>query len=577
MANWVIATKRADFNKIAERFQISPILARIIRNRDMTEEGEIEKFLTAKTEDMYEPFSMKGMKEGVEILSGKIKEVKKIRIIGDYDIDGVCSTVILNKGISLCGGKVDQIIPHRKKDGYGLNVRLITEAYEAGIDTIITCDNGISAMKEIAYGKELGMTIIITDHHEVPYEEDSEGMRSFLPPEADVIIDPKQEGCQYPFPEICGGTVAYKVMEALFLVMGKDKQWQEIKGELLELAAFATVGDVMQLKDENRIIVKYGLQSMEHTKNIGLQLLMEVTGIQGKKLCPYHIGFVLGPCLNATGRLDTAMKAFQLLETNDSQEALNLANELKKLNDLRKEMTVVGTEEAIEQIETTVLGKDKVLVVFLPDCHESLAGIIAGRIREQYGKPAFVLTRGDEGVKGSGRSIDAYHMYEEMTRCKALFVKYGGHKLAAGLSMEEENVSVFRSILNKNTTLIEEDFIKKIVIDVPMPPTYATKKLIREIEVLAPFGVGNPKPTFAYKNFTFISGRILGKNRNVGKYAAIDQEGKRYEMIYFGELASFHDVLNLYKGKDIAILYEPTINEFQGRSSIQFTIQDYQK
>lgn len=576
MTNWVIAAKRADFNKIAEKFQISPILARIIRNRDMIEDQEIEKFLTATTEDMYDPMTMKGMKEGIDILSKKIIEGKKIRIIGDYDIDGVCATVILKKGISLCGGDVDQIIPHRMKDGYGLNIHLISEAYEAGIDTIITCDNGISATKEIAYGKQLGMTIIVTDHHEVPYEDGVDGIRTFLPPEADIIIDPKQTDCKYPFSEICGGAVAYKVMEALFILMGQDEQWEEIKEELLELAAFATVGDVMQLRDENRIIVKYGLQTMEHTKNQGLQSLMEVTGIQGKKLSPYHIGFVLGPCLNATGRLDTAMKAFQLLDTHDSKEALKLANELKKLNDLRKDLTLVGTEEAKKQIETTDLINDNVLVVFLPDCHESLAGIIAGRIREQYVKPTFILTRGEEGVKGSGRSIEAYHMYEEMTKCKELFQKYGGHKLAAGLSLEENNITLFRTFLNENNSLTEEDFIKKIIIDVPLPPSYATKKMIQEIDQLAPFGVGNTKPIFAYKSFTFISGKVLGKNRNVGKYIALDQEGKRYDMIYFGELASFHALLKRKFGKEIAILYEPTINEFQGHRSIQFNIQDYQ-
>lgn len=577
MTKWVVATKRADFNQIAERFGISSILARIIRNRDIIEEKEIDSFLNATLKEMNDPFGMKDMKKGIHIVVTKIKEGKKIRIIGDYDIDGVCSTAILKKGIVYCGGNVDEVIPHRMKDGYGLNINLIQEAYEAGVDTIITCDNGISANKEIAYGKQLGMTIIITDHHEVPYEDCLDGKRVFLLPEADAIIDPKQEGCLYPFPEICGGVVAYKVIESLFIEMNQQIKWEQIKFDLLELAAFATVGDVMQLRGENRIIVKYGLQSMEQTNNKGLKALMEVTGIEGKKLSPYHIGFVLGPCLNATGRLDTAMKALELLVTEEDEQAIQLANELKLLNDKRKEMTKIETEKAKEQIEITEVSKDKVLVVYLPDCHESLAGIIAGRIREQYGKPTFILTKGEEGVKGSGRSIEAYHMFEEMTKCKELFIKYGGHKLAAGLSMEEGNVSVFRIILNKNVTLTEDDFIKKVTIDVPMPPSYGTEKFIREMEQLAPFGMGNPKPIFAYKNFKFISGRILGKNKNVGKYVAMDEQGKRYEMIYFGELQPFHAILKEKEGLGIAILYEPTINEFQGRSNVQFVIQDYQK
>lgn len=577
MVKWVVAAKKADFEKIGNQFSISPILARIIRNRDIIDEKEIQKYLHGTIDDMYAPHLMKGMDEGTKILCDKIKEKKPIRIIGDYDIDGVCATAILKKGIEICGGKVDQVIPHRMKDGYGLNNNLIVDACEEGIDTIITCDNGISAVKEIAYGKEMGMTVIITDHHEIPYQDNPQGERTFIVPPADAIIDPKQEDCQYPFSEICGAVVAYKVMESLFLKLDKMEEWKLIQSELLEIAAFATVGDVMPLKDENRIIVKYGLKSMQKTTNKGLQALMKELKLEDKKLTPYHIGFLLGPCLNATGRLDTAMKAFQLLDTKDNQKAYDLAKELKGLNDQRKEMTIVGTEAAKQLIENTQVGKDKVLVIYLPECHESLAGIIAGRIREQYGKPTFILTKGEDSVKGSGRSIEAYHMFEEMTECKELFLKYGGHKLAAGLSIEEDNIEQLRRILNEKTNLTELDFEKKIVIDIPMPPMHATKEFINHLIVLEPFGVGNPKATFAYKNFTFISGKVLGKNRNVGKYIAMDPEGQRYDMIYFGELAELHEVLIAQNGNNISILYDPTINEYQGRSSVQLVIQDYQR
>lgn len=593
----MVAAKRSDFDAISQKYHIDPVLARIIRNRDVVEDKDIDRFLNGTREHLYAPGLLKDMDRAVDILLEKIAQGKRIRIIGDYDIDGICSTYILFRGLSKCGAAVDTAIPHRIRDGYGLNENLIQEAYDAGTDTVLTCDNGIAAYEQTAFANSLGMTVIVTDHHEVPYEE-KDGVRQYRVPEARAVVDPKQEDCGYPFPEICGAVVAYKLVLAL-LAKKEEMDWREAMEselglELLELAAFATIGDVMELRDENRIIVKSGMELMKHTRNIGLKALMLATGTDAAHIKPYTIGFVLGPCLNATGRLDTAANALELFKAQDMEVAAVLAGDLKAMNDSRKELTLKGVEEAIRQIEDGGLDKDRVLVVYLPEVHESLAGIIAGRIREKYCKPVFVLTRAEDGVKGSGRSIDAFHMYDEMTKCKELFTKYGGHKLAAGLSLPEENVDVFRRRLNENCTLTDADFEEKVMIDVPMPMAYASIGFVREIARLEPFGNGNPKPQFAQKNVRFVGGRVLGANRNVGKYTVADEGGKKYEMIYFGDIEAFDAyaaekygaaaVDNLYHrgiqtaAEDIvlSVVYYPDINEYRGNVSLQMVMRYYQ-
>lgn len=595
MAKWMVSAKKADFNGIAKRFGIDPVIARILRNRDLITEEEIDRFLHGTPEEMHSPYLLKDVEKAADIVRNKIAEQKKIRIIGDYDIDGVCSTYILMTGLQTCGAVADAVIPHRVLDGYGLNDKLIRDAYEAGIDTILTCDNGIAAAAQITYAKSLGMTVIVTDHHEVPYEVQPDDSRKECLPDADAVVDPKQQTCAYPFDGICGAVVAYKLVQVLLDRMSSERgnsdaeEVKRIRQELLAFAAFATIGDVMELVDENRIIVKYGLPRIAHSGNCGLQALITVNGLQDKPLSVYHIGFVLGPCLNATGRLDTAARALQMFLTRDKAEAVTIAGELKELNDSRKGMTLQGTEQAIELIEQTALKEDKVLVIYLPECHESLAGIIAGRIRECYQKPVFVLTKAEDGVKGSGRSIDAYHMYDKMSECKELYTKYGGHKLAAGVSMPEENVEKFRRYLNEHCELSAEDFEERILIDVPMPMSYVTTDFVKQLSVLEPFGNGNPKPVFAQKNLHICKGRILGKNSNVGKYLVKDETGRQYDMIYFGNLDKWHDFLTEHFGQEerdrlyqagsdviqISVIYYPDINVYQGRESLQMVMKDY--
>lgn len=593
MANWRVAAKRADFNAIAQKYNISPVLARIIRNRDIVSDMDIDKFLNGSRKDLYSPLLLKDMEKAVDMLLLKIKEGRQIRIIGDYDIDGICSTYILYKGLSTCNAKVDTAIPHRIRDGYGLNENLIRMAYEAGTDTVLTCDNGIAAYPQVEFANSLGLTVIVTDHHEVPYEE-KDGVRTYKIPPAYAVVDPKQEECTYPFPEVCGAVIAYKLV-LLLLAKHSGRKWQEIMESelglaLLELAAFATIGDVMELKDENRIIVKCGLELMKNTRNLGLKALMDVTQTQPDHIKPYTIGFVLGPCLNATGRLDTAVNALELFQAQDIERAAVLAGDLKAMNDNRKELTQKGVEEAVRIIEKEGLLDDKVLVIYLPEVHESLAGIIAGRIREKYCKPTFVLTDAEEGVKGSGRSIEAFHMYDEMTKCKELFTKYGGHKLAAGLSLPKENVEPFRKALNNNCTLTAADFEEKVLIDVPMPMDYASLELVRELELLEPFGNGNAKPQFAHKDIRLVSGRILGVHQNVGKYVVRSEGGKSFDMMYFGDLEAFNEFLCAKFGADkvhmlynggvqgllISVVYYPDINEFRGNVSLQMVMKYYQ-
>lgn len=588
MAQWMIAAKKADFNKIAQEYGIDPVLARIIRNRDVVTDEEIRKYLKGGREDFYPPETMKDMEKAVSLLKNKIKDSAKIRVIGDYDADGICSSYILMKGFEACGADVDTVIPHRVKDGYGLNDSLIEDAYRDGIDTIVTCDNGIAAAEQIAHAGELGMTVIVTDHHEIPFEEDGEGNKTYLIPAAAAVVDPKQEDCAYPCKNICGAVVAYKLVQQLFGLMHPEEE-EDILKEALELAAFATVCDVMELRDENRLIVKYGLQSMKHTKNPGLKALIEVCGLEGKDISAYHIGFVLGPCINSTGRLDTAGRALSLLQSRERAEAVRIAAELKELNDSRKEMTLKSTAEAIEMIESKGLGKDRVIVVYLPECHESLAGIIAGRLKDRYGRPAFVLTRGEEGVKGSGRSVEGYHMYKELTACKELFAKYGGHKMAAGLSMAEENVETFKRQLNENCLLTEEDLEKKVHIDVALPLSCLSREFVDGLSLLEPFGAGNPKPVFAQKNIHIISERVVGKNRNIGKFSIKDEEGTSCDMMFYGDLEAFHAFLEekageqeagrLFQGMKtdipITITYYPAVNSFGGRETIQIVMQNY--
>lgn len=574
MEKWFVAMKKADFNGIAEKYQISPIIARLMRNRDVIGDEAIDFYLNGTVEDLYDGLLMKDMDRAVDILKEKIEEGKKIRVIGDYDIDGVNATYILQQGLAGLGADVDTDIPDRIKDGYGLNQMLIDRALEDDVDTIITCDNGIAAMSEIAYGKENGMTIVVTDHHEVPYLEEN-GEKKYLLPPADAVVDPHRADCEYPFKGLCGAAVAYKLVEVLYRVSGKSEQEVEhLQERLMENVAIATIGDVMDLVGENRVFVKKGLELLKTTKNEGLHALMQCTGVDIADLNTYHIGFVIGPCINAGGRLDTAKRALELLNASNRREAVTLAADLKELNDSRKEMTEEGVEEAVRQIESSSWKDDQVLVVYLPECHESIAGIIAGRIKERYYRPTFVLTKGETGVKGSGRSIEAYDMFAEMSRCRELFTKFGGHKLAAGLSLEEEKVEVFRKRINELADLTEEDLQMKVSIDMRLPFPYINEELIHELKILEPFGKGNGKPLFAESKLRVIQPRIFGKNRNVLKCRLEDQQGNQMEAVYFGEV---EDCLRQMEKKQImSFTYYPSINEYMGRRTIQLTIVNYQ-
>lgn len=566
----MVAAKRADFKGIGERFGIDQVTVRIIRNRDVIGEKAIEKYLHGSRKDFYSPWLLKDMEKAVAILQEKIENRNRIRIIGDYDIDGVMSTYILLESLRGLGCDVDMMIPNRITDGYGINEHLIEQAWQEGRDTIITCDNGIAAVTQIRKAKDLGMTVIVTDHHEVPFEDLEGGRKEILPP-ADAIVNPKQKACSYPFAGLCGAVVAMKVMEALYEKMAPEV---DLVDKMLPFAGIATIGDVMDLQDENRILVKEGLQRLHHTTNLGLQELIRVNNLEPENISPYHIGFILGPCLNASGRLDTAKRALQLLLADSREEAAVLAGDLKNLNESRKEMTAQGLEKAIEQVESTSMLEDTVLVVFLPECHESLAGIIAGRLRERYHKPSFVLTRGEEGVKGSGRSIESYSMYEKLCECKEYLTKFGGHPMAAGLSLEEENVERFRRKLNEQSGLTEEDLVEKVTIDVPMPIHYIRKDLVQELSLLEPFGKGNEKPLFAQKNLWISQMRVFGKNRNVVKMRLTDENGYPMDGVYFGNGDEFAEE---GRGKrKISIVYYPDINMYQGRESLQVIIRHYQ-
>lgn len=582
---WMVQTKRADFSGLAMRLGVSPVAVRVMRNRGLTEEAEMRKYLYGTLDDLYDPRLMKGMEQAAELIVRKLKEGKHVRIIGDYDIDGVCSTYILLKGFqraakelsqrcSLEAGRysvekkndaqIDYEIPDRIKDGYGINESIIRQASADGVDTLVTCDNGIAALREISIAKQLGMTVVVTDHHEVPVDEYGQ----ILPP-ADAVVDPKQDGETYPFHEICGAVVAWKLIRVLYEKLGiPESEWMD----LLEFAAIATVGDVMKLQDENRLIVKYGLKKIGSTKNTGLRKLIEKNNLDIENLSAYHIGFVIGPCLNAGGRLKSAKVALRMLLAEDPERAGEMADELKELNDMRKDMTAKGETEAIEQVEKQYMD-DKVLVVFLPECHESLAGIIAGRLREHFHKPSFVLTRGETTAKGSGRSIEQYHMYQGLCKVSDLLVKFGGHPMAAGLSLEEKDIDEFRRRLNADAELTEEDFVPKIWIDVPMPFEYVNEKIVQELKDLEPFGQGNEKPLFAQKSLVIRNARVLGKNRNVVKLNLVTETGQPVDGLLFADGDRF---LEEQAGRNmIDMVYYPDVNEYNGTRTLQAVIRNY--
>lgn len=590
MEKWMVAAKKADFNKWAEELQISPVLARIIRNRDIFEESQVRLFLNGGLEDCHSPWLLKDMDKATALLAEAIEKGVHIRVIGDYDVDGICSAFILTKGIDTLGGRVDTAIPHRIRDGYGLNDMLIEEAREDGVGLIVTCDNGIAAPQQILLAKEYGMQVIVTDHHEVPYEM-TDGKRTELPPKADAVIDPKQESCPYPFKSICGAVVAYKLIQALSEKKEASGK-KHLERYLLPFVAMATVCDVMELKDENRILVKEGLRLFADTENPGLQALMEVNALDKEKISGYHMGFVMGPCLNATGRLDSAVRALELLQSTTKQEAMRAATELKELNESRKNMTLAGVKQAQEQIMAERLYEQAVMVIYLPQVHESIAGIIAGRIREQYYHPVLILTDAEEGVKGSGRSIDSYHMYDALVEVKQLFTKFGGHKLAAGVSLPKENVDKLRKMLNENARLTQEDFIPVVHIDIPMPLSYASMPLARELGRLEPYGVGNPKPLFAQKGVVFVGGRRIGANKNFGKFSVLaeSKEGScMVELMYFGEidefLAAVEEQYGVGSGEEMmrgrrriaaSVVYQLSINSFRGQESLQYIMTNYE-
>ena len=586
MQQWLVINKKADFKAIGEKYHIDQVTARIIRNRDVVEEEDIRVYLQGDIRDLHNPHLLKDADKLVEILVHKIRDKKTIRIIGDYDIDGVMSTYVLKTALERCGAVVSIQIPDRIHDGYGLNINLIDKAHEDGIDTILTCDNGIAAINEIAHAKELGMTVLVTDHHEIPFE-DIDGERRYKRSEAHAIVNPHQIECAYPYKNLCGAAVAWKVVCLLYESLGISFEEAE---ELLENVAFATVGDIMSLTGENRILVKEGIKRIHRTTNVGMRALIAQCGLEREQIDAFHFGFVLGPCINASGRLDTAKRAIELFFQTDYDKAAVIANELVVLNTERKDLTKAGVEEAIAFYEEHGCDKDKVLVIYLPNVHESIAGIIAGRIREKYYKPVFVLTKSEDGAKGSGRSIEEYSMYEEMCKCQDLFTKFGGHPMAAGLSLPEENIAIFRERINALATLTEADLTPKVRIDVPMPLDYVTRELVQELGILAPFGKDNTKPIFADKDVGIRRLMIMGKNRNVIKLSMITANGTPAIGIHFGDVEAFLTYIENKFGKEqleaamngmsnnirLSLVYFPKINSFRGVDELQFEIQLFQ-
>ena len=569
-SKWMVYAKKADFKQIASEYGIDQVLARIIRNRDICGSKDIDMYLNGNLNDIHNPHSMKDADKFVDIITKKIEEHKPVRIIGDYDIDGICSIYILFCGLKAAGADVDYVVPHRINDGYGINEPLIDNAINEGIDTIVTCDNGIAAYNQVRYAKDNGITMIVTDHHDVPFEI-KDDKKVYIVPPADAVINPKQADCDYPFKLLCGAGVAYKLISLLYDRLGLDKKELE---DYIEFMAIATVGDIVDLIDENRIVVKYGLKHIAHTKNTGLRALIEECQLDINNISSYHIGFVIGPCLNASGRLDTARQAIELMLCKDNEKAHNMAKELIALNNERKSMTEQETQKAIELVENTGLLKDRVLVIYLKDCHESIAGIIAGRIKERYYRPTFVITNAEDGAKGSGRSIEGYNMYEEINKCKNVLTKYGGHPMAAGLSLAISDIDIFRKMLNDNAILTDEDLIPKMWIDVPMPVSYANIRLVNQLKLLEPFGKGNEKPVFADRNLYVKTASVIGKNKNVLRCQLETEDGTYVPAVQFG-INNIDDIPRA--GMRISIIYYPDINTFNGIMSLQIIIKEWKE
>lgn len=571
-SKWIYKNlKSPEFNVLAEKFGVHPAIIKILADRGVQGEDAVREYLEADIATVSDGSELTDMQRGVDIIYDAVKAGKYIRIMGDYDVDGVTSTYILYKGLTGLGAKCDKFIPHRITDGYGLHEPAIRDAYEAGVQVILTCDNGIAAANEIKLAKELGMTVVVTDHHEVPYTEDESGTRHYIIPDADAVIDPKRTEDDGVFKEICGAVVAWKFIGCLYKKFGKEQEFKN--SDFLEIASLGTVCDVMELQHDNRAIVKEGLKKMQNTSNIGLQALLEVLGLKDKPLSSYDYGFKIGPCINAEGRLDTANEAFDMLVETDYDTAIKRAEQMRDLNVERQNLTKEGMEEAFKIIDAE-MQDDKVLVVYLPEAHESIAGIIAGKIRERYCKPAFVLTKGDgDFLKGSGRSIEAYSMYEKLVEVKDLMLGFGGHPMAAGLSLKEENLEKFRQELNVRSGLTDADFIPKVMIDVILPVDFLTQNFIRQLEILEPFGKGNEKPVFAQSSVKANRAEIIGKNKNVLKITFNSRNCK--SGVCFHDIETKEQFLN-QNGKlyDFKMLYYPTLNEWNGVTSIQANVQD---
>ena len=570
MAKWFVYNKSADFKGIGEKYNIDQVVARVLINRDVAE-NDMAEYLNPAPEHLHDGSQMQDMSQGVSLIKDSIDKKNKIRIIGDYDVDGIQSTYILHQGLLRLGADVDYAIPDRVEDGYGINTSMVDKAHSEGVETIITCDNGIAAMEAIELAKEYNMTVVITDHHEIPYEDTAEGRKFILPP-ADAVINPHRQDCNYPFEKLCGAAVAWKFIEQLYIACGLSKDDAYV---FVENAAFATVCDVMELVGENRTIVKLGLERLNNTQNLGLDTLIKRCKLENTNLSAYHLGFVLGPCLNASGRLDSATVAIELLESTSPIEAARLAEKLQSLNEERKNMTEMGIRIAEQTILDEGMENDVVLVVYLPDVHESVAGIIAGRIRERFERPVFILVDAadEDGVKGSGRSLDGYSMYDKMCECRDLPDKFGGHPKAAGLSLKRENVDILRQRLNEQAGVTLKELEPKIHIDVPMPFGYISNKLIEDLNLLEPFGNGNSKPIFAQKNVRILSHKSIGKTGQYKKLVLQDQQGFKIDALYFGDADRFDEVYAA-KGGSMDVLYYPQINEFRGVASLQIVVTD---
>lgn len=579
---WLLRNRKVDLKAMSDKYKISQLLCKLMVNRDITDDNIINSYINPVYENLHSPKTMKDIALAVNIIKRKIQENKKIRIIGDYDVDGIISVFILYTALKECGANVDYEIPDRIKDGYGINENIVKTASDEDIDTIITCDNGISAIDQIQYAKNLGLTVIVTDHHDVPFVEEN-GVRTFISSQADAIINPKQIECEYEFKSICGAGVAFKLMEVLYEELGMNK---EECYKLIEFVAIATVCDVVDLIDENRIFVKNGLNMLNNTTNIGIKALKKASGLEDKEITAYHLGFVIGPCLNASGRLDSAKKGLELLLMENYEEAENLAQEIVDLNDARKKMTKEGVDRAINIIDSTEIANDKILVVYIPDIHESLAGIVAGRIKEKYNKPTIILTKSEEGVKGSARSIEEYNMFEGLLACKELLDKFGGHPMAAGLSLQEDKVDELRKELNNKCKLTDEDLTRKIMIDASLPLEYLNINLIKELDVLEPFGKGNAKPVFGVRDVKVTKAMLLGKDKNILKLRLLTNNNLTIDAMIFNDLENFENkVIEKYGNEGLDNLYNkfnnnismdftfyPSINEWNGNKSIQIIV-----